>query len=563
MMYHFAYWLENFKELSVAKSQNLIKVLIQISARTESECGVICKLIDCSNLLSYRRVKQIIIKKYGNEFSQSEKKALTLFGDYLEFREYSNYKFPEPQNSNLIKYCETMSMSYSYKAVFLLVLARSLSNTQSVALNVLCDRIADFYRERIDCNLPGEKSNSVFAQTALDSNEIKKTIINNPMKVLIDAGVIVWDKKSNYISLSTSYPLGNESNRLQVIDVCKERIRSYYELNGLNHMVIASISDEEPTVTTELNKLKDAINMVVSEAEREMLLNAYNSLRIVLGVEENTELRPLDTNDERKIGALVQECIDELEKSGYDFSDEQLKNLLSLEWSSKSFKKLYYPVLKLFDPSKTVDEQKVDYKGNGRYYDRVYTLSGKQYLLTSQWYKDAKIQFINWYNDLIGGSSSGKSNGGIKTIKVIPELSEYQKMQLDFWQSFVNHAFNKEEFKNTFRKRKPQPQHWYDLSIGKSTHHVALTVNSRRSCLGVSIYISNDKDTFDRLLANRSNIEEELGANMEWIKANKDCRVLVSTHGDIKARPDLWDVYFDWFCEMAIKLRRIALKYGS
>ena len=397
MMYHFAYWLENFKELSATKVQGLVKVLIQISARTESECGTLGKLIDCSNLLSYRRIKQIITKKYGNSLSQAEKKVLALFGDYLEFREYSNYKFPEPENINLLKYCETMSMSYSYKAVFLLVLVQSLSNTQAVNLDVLCGQMTAFYQARLDRNLPGEKSNSIFAQSNPDFSEVKKIIINNPVKVLLDAGIIVWDKKSNMISLSMEYPIGNEVNRRQVMEGCSERINSYYKSNNLHNPLLP---DGETTVKTELNRLYESIKMVSSEIERANLFAVYDSLCDVLGIADNDSFSYIQPDDERKIGVLVQTYMAELETSKYPFTEQQLSNLLSLEWSSKTFKKLYYPVLKAFDSSKTVDEQRVDYKGNGRYYDRVYTLAGKKYLLTSQWYKDAKVQFIEWYNNL-------------------------------------------------------------------------------------------------------------------------------------------------------------------
>jgi hypothetical protein len=111
-------------------------------------------------------------------------------------------------------------------------------------------------------------------------------------------------------------------------------------------------------------------------------------------------LSQLGFDDDRKIGAMVQDCFAELEKVNYSFSSKLLEELQSLDWSRTHFKKLYYHVLKKFDPSKTIEEQRVDYKGNGRYYEQLYTFSGKQFLLTSQWYKDAKEQFVNWYNGL-------------------------------------------------------------------------------------------------------------------------------------------------------------------
>ena len=156
-----------------------------------------------------------------------------------------------------------------------------------------------------------------------------------------------------------------------------------------------------------------------------------------------------------------------------------------------------------------------------------------------------------------------KPNDWAKAMKVAEGLSPLQKLQIDFWQAFNEYAFVKPEFKKVFSQRKPSPQHWYDVSIGRSTHHVAFTVNSQKKCLGASIYISNDKDTYARFLEHKNDIEKELGGSAEWIEATKDCRILISTNGDIKKGVDAWNGYFEWFCKMGIKLRDIALKYGN
>ena len=152
---------------------------------------------------------------------------------------------------------------------------------------------------------------------------------------------------------------------------------------------------------TRLNTMRESILSVSEEQERDALWVAYKSLCDGLWAEKTIlKLTYIDLNDERKIGALAQACFAELEATQYPFTQEQIDNLLSLTWSSKSFKKLYYPVLKPYDPSLSIDEQRVDYKGNGRYYDQIFILAGKKFLLTSQWYKDAKEQFIAWYNSL-------------------------------------------------------------------------------------------------------------------------------------------------------------------
>ncbi|MBQ8371825.1 MAG: DUF4268 domain-containing protein [Clostridia bacterium] len=156
-----------------------------------------------------------------------------------------------------------------------------------------------------------------------------------------------------------------------------------------------------------------------------------------------------------------------------------------------------------------------------------------------------------------------KPNDWAKAMKVVEGLSALQKLQLDFWQAFNEHAFVKPEFKKVFSQRKPSPQHWYSVSIGRSTYHISFTVNTQKKRLGAEIYFSGDKDAYGRFLEHKEEIEEELSMPVEWREANKDCRILVLTNGDIKKGTDAWNGYFDWFCDMGIKLRDIALKYGN
>lgn len=109
--------------------------------------------------------------------------------------------------------------------------------------------------------------------------------------------------------------------------------------------------------------------------------------------------------------------------------------------------------------------------------------------------------------------------------------------------------------------RKPQPQNWYDLSMGSSGYHISLTANTQKKRLGTEIYINDDKDMFEKFKAKKSQIEEALCIALEWITASKDCHILALTTGDIKKGETFWNGYFDWYCDMALRLREIAKKY--
>ena len=114
----------------------------------------------------------------------------------------------------------------------------------------------------------------------------------------------------------------------------------------------------------------------------------------------NIKLDPLSYSDERKIGQIVQDSMQELERKGYVFTQHQLDALLSLVRSKELFK-LYYPFFKILDDSKSIEAQCKDRLGYARYWNNIYSFNGKKFLITSQWYKESKVYFISWFNKLM------------------------------------------------------------------------------------------------------------------------------------------------------------------
>lgn len=154
-----------------------------------------------------------------------------------------------------------------------------------------------------------------------------------------------------------------------------------------------------------------------------------------------------------------------------------------------------------------------------------------------------------------------RPNDWAKTMKAAEGLSETKKLQLEYWQAYSEYAFEKPDFKRVFSKRKAQPQHWYDLSVGSSSMHISLSVNTQKKCIGAEIYINNDKELFEKFRAKAEEIEAALQSRLIWKAASKDCRILVQTAGDIKKGEGCWKEYFDWYCHMALKLKEIVKQY--
>jgi len=150
-----------------------------------------------------------------------------------------------------------------------------------------------------------------------------------------------------------------------------------------------------------------------------------------------------------------------------------------------------------------------------------------------------------------------KPNDWAKTMKTVDSLSETGKLNLDFWQEFVTYSSAINEFNTVFNKRKPQPQNWYDLSVGTSELHISLTAITQKKRIGVELYISDNKELFKRLIEKKEYIESYMGSKLEWIEASKDCRLLLSNNGNIKDGSIKWNVYFDWYIQKALKFKEL------
>ena len=416
-MYHFTYWLEHFKEMPPSKAQTIVKSTAQLSEKTAAACSAVSRLADCTSLGAFNRTRQAILRAYSGNLSQAEKRAMSLLGEFLEFREYSSFKFPEIPAPMLAEYCKTMQMAYSYKAVLIHELVGC--NSTGVTSDDLVNKIIAYYRDRIDHGLIAEKDGSVFTKADVSFAAAKKTILNNPVQVLVDAKIIIWNKRTGMISFTSEYAPASDEAKSEVCSICKERLKRYYAAikppKAATRQEAAGCNKKLKTL---LKRLNAEIQATPDKATKKRLTTIYNSICTELGVstkaknnKQKKKMKPkipkeipseyskLNVDDDRKIGTLVQESLAVLENIEYKFSKKQLDNLLSHDWSNTTLK-LNYTFFKLVDESKPLSEQRVDHLGNSRYYSRVYTFDNKKYLVTSQWYAKSKPFFISWYNTL-------------------------------------------------------------------------------------------------------------------------------------------------------------------
>ena len=111
------------------------------------------------------------------------------------------------------------------------------------------------------------------------------------------------------------------------------------------------------------------------------------------------------------------------------------------------------------------------------------------------------------------------------------------------------------------RLRKTGPQHWYDLSFGRTDCHIALTINSQKKELACEIYIPNSKETFNQFHSNKIEIDNVIN-QLEWMElpTKKASRIKKKIKGDF-TKENKWKECFEWLGKTAIQFQETFNKY--
>lgn len=155
-----------------------------------------------------------------------------------------------------------------------------------------------------------------------------------------------------------------------------------------------------------------------------------------------------------------------------------------------------------------------------------------------------------------------RPNDWAKQMNNVASLSEIKQLQLNFWQQLSEYIKSNESFAKEFSARKAQPQHWYDLSVGSSSYHVSLTVNTQKKRLGAEIYIPDDKDKFAIFKQYAQEVEESVGGKVEWREADKATRIITLYSYDI-SNESQWNFAFEWLMNKALIFKRIAKQFDK
>jgi hypothetical protein len=147
---------------------------------------------------------------------------------------------------------------------------------------------------------------------------------------------------------------------------------------------------------------------------------------------------------------------------------------------------------------------------------------------------------------------------GREQARAASSTSPTKQLQQKFWVALIDRLAKEAP---RIRPQKPRPQHWLNNSIGRSGFGLNITANTRDERLGVELWIpgSAAKQHFANLIAQRQEIEEKLGFELDWqeLPDAMACRI-ASWYPEASIEDESrWEEYLDWLTQRLVKMDQV------
>lgn len=164
-----------------------------------------------------------------------------------------------------------------------------------------------------------------------------------------------------------------------------------------------------------------------------------------------------------------------------------------------------------------------------------------------------KFETIEKPNGFI--KSSKGNNGGGNTA-----MGEAEAQRLEFWTQFNEVLVAKGK---PFNVRKATTDSWYNVAIGTSQASISINLVNKESCVVVDLYINDNKVLFDRLLAQKDEIEQNLGFVMDWRRLDnrKASRILHRIEGLDFADHSNYPALMDEIIRKTVVMRKVFASF--
>ena len=129
----------------------------------------------------------------------------------------------------LLEYCRTMRMSYSYKPLLILALLHSGEQDGSIPIQNAAEYFREFYSERKSRGLPAEKKKCIYLRDDCTLDQVIANLVANPVKALVASGYFFYNEDTQVFSASPEiWSAMKRGKKASLTKICKQKLKEYY-----------------------------------------------------------------------------------------------------------------------------------------------------------------------------------------------------------------------------------------------------------------------------------------------------------------------------------------------
>jgi hypothetical protein len=164
---------------------------------------------------------------------------------------------------------------------------------------------------------------------------------------------------------------------------------------------------------------------------------------------------------------------------------------------------------------------------------------------------DLALGFVKETRELLEKHESTRANNPENRLsdRQHEATTRTKQLQLDYWLALRKTVT---ERKSNLKLNDARPQHWLTVHTGRGGFGLAALVNGKEDYINVELFIqgANAKKYFERLEAQKAEIEKGIGAPLDWraLPRKKSCRILLIRSGSFRDRTR-WAEQHKWLLE--------------
>ena len=132
--------------------------------------------------------------------------------------------------NDLLEYCRTMKMSYSYKPVLILALLHAADKNGVLTVSKAAQYFRAYYNDRRANGLQAEKKKCIYQRVDITDQQIAGNIISNPVKVLVESGFFFYNEEDEAFLMSPEiWNALDRKHKAALTRICNQKLKDYFK----------------------------------------------------------------------------------------------------------------------------------------------------------------------------------------------------------------------------------------------------------------------------------------------------------------------------------------------